>query len=199
MQNCAATKWRWTGVVLGFVLLMGGVEPARALNVEGVQVDDRATVGNRSLLLNGAGVRRFWLFDMYVAALYVPEPITNAAGVLDRDIPKEVSITLLHEVSADNNVDLLTRGLEANNSPQTLNAIRDDMQRFLGLVRQTGTFPKGSVIHLDYLPGTGTEVWLNHRRLGSFAGEVFSRAIFAIWLGDHPVQQSLKKALLGNG
>ena len=60
-----------------------------------------------------------------------------------------------------------------------------------------GAFPKGSVIQLDYLPGTGTQVWLNHRLAGSFAGEVFNRALLKIWLGDHPVQQSLKAALLG--
>ncbi len=171
--------------------------PARALNLAGVQVKERASQGSGSLVLNGAGLRHFLWFDFYVLALYLPEPVHEARSVLDLDVPRQVRITLLHEVSADHNVELLRRGLDANNSPQTLAAIEGQVERFLGLVRHMGTFPKGSVIQFDYLPGTGTQVWLNHHLAGSFAGETFNRAILRIWLGEHPVQASLKAALLG--
>ena len=178
-------------------LLPGLVTPAHALDLDGVQVADRASQGSASLVLNGAGLRSFLLFDIYVLALYLPEPVHDAPSVLERDTPRQVRITLLHDVSADHNVELLKKGLDANNSPQTLTAIQGQVEQFLDLIRHMGAFPRGSVIQLDYQPGTGTQVWLNHRLAGSFPGEAFNRAILRIWLGDHPVQPSLKAALLG--
>jgi hypothetical protein len=117
--------------------------------------------------------------------------------VLDRDTPRQLRITLLHDVSAEHNVELLRKGLDANNSPQSMLAIQGQVEQFLDLIRHLESFSKGSVIELDYLPGAGTEVWLNHHLAGRFAGEAFNRSILRIWLGDHPVQQSLKTALLG--
>jgi len=178
-------------------LLPGLVTPAHALELGGIQVAERASQGSASLVLNGAGLRSFLLFDIYVLALYLPEPVHDAQSVLDRDTPRQMRITLLHDASADHNVELLRKGLDANNSPQTLTAIQGQVEQFLDLIRRMGAFPRGSVIQLDYLPGAGTQVWLNHRLAGSFAGEAFNRAILRIWLGDHPVQPSLKAALLG--
>ena len=180
--------------VLFFLALTG---PAHAFDVAGIKVEQQARLGESHLVLNGAGLRSFLMFDFYVLALYLPEPTRDAHSVLTRDTPWQVRITLLHDVSADHNVELLKRGLDANNSPQTLATIQGQVEQFLDLIRHTGSFPKGSVIQLDYLPGAGTQVWLNHHLAGSFAGETFNRAILKIWLGDHPVQQSLKAALLG--
>ena len=181
--------------VLFFLALTG---PAHAFDLAGVKVAEQARQGDSHLVLNGAGLRSFLMFDFYVLALYLPEPTHDARSVLARDIPRQVRITLLHDVSADHNVELLKRGLDANNSPQTLAAIQGQVEQFLDLIHHMGSFPKGSVIQLDYLPGAGTQVWLNHHLAGSFAGEDFNRAILRIWLGDHPVQQSLKAALLGD-
>jgi hypothetical protein len=60
-----------------------------------------------------------------------------------------------------------------------------------------GKIAKGGVVQLDYLPDVGTRVWLNQRLLGTVAGEAFNRSVLKIWLGDHPTQADLKKALLG--
>lgn len=184
----------------GLLLLLPALPaPASSLDLAGVPVPGHASQGSLNLVLNGAGVRSFLLIDIYVLALYLPEPAQDAQTVLDRDIPREVRLTLLHDVSADHNVELLKRGLEANNDPQTLASIQEQVAQFLELIRRVGNFTKGSVIQLDYLPGTGTQLWLNHRLAGSFAGESFNRALLRIWLGDHPVQPSLKAALLGKG
>ena len=187
----------FSSVCLSLALAFASVTPAHALDLAGVRVASRASQGNLSLVLNGAGLRSFLMFDIYVLALYLPEPVHDAHSVLDNDMPRQVRITLLHDVSADHNVELLRRGLDANNSAQTLAAIQGQVEQFLDLIHHMGSFPKGSVIQFDYLPSAGTQVWLNHHLAGSFAGEAFNRAILRIWLGDHPVQPSLKAALLG--
>ena len=50
---------------------------------------------------------------------------------------------------------------------------------------------------LTYLPGLGIELALNGERLGIIEGEELASAIFAIWFGDNPADESLKLELLG--
>jgi hypothetical protein len=57
---------------------------------------------------------------------------------------------------------------------------------------------KGDVLHLDWIPGTGTQAELNGKKLGEPIPDInFYNAILRIWLGDKPVDKSLKPALLG--
>ena len=57
---------------------------------------------------------------------------------------------------------------------------------------------KGMRITLDWLSAAGTTVTVNGKAAGlPILGEDFYRALLKIWLGDKPVQDDLKKALLG--
>jgi hypothetical protein len=48
------------------------------------------------------------------------------------------------------------------------------------------------------VPAAGTVLAVNGKPAGSpIAGEDFYRALLRIWLGERPVQDDLKKALLG--
>ena len=59
---------------------------------------------------------------------------------------------------------------------------------------------KGDVIHLDFAPGTGTQVVFNGKPRGKpIAGDDFYRVLLRIWLGDSPVDTRLKRAMLGGG
>ena len=52
------------------------------------------------------------------------------------------------------------------------------------------------VVTLDFVEGA-TKIGLNGAAKGSIAGEPFNRALTKIWLGDHPIQADLKRAMLG--
>jgi hypothetical protein len=52
---------------------------------------------------------------------------------------------------------------------------------------------------LTYLPGVGTELARNGRRLGVIEGADFSSALFAIWLGERALDDSLRRQLLASG
>jgi hypothetical protein len=57
---------------------------------------------------------------------------------------------------------------------------------------------KGMAITLDWLPAAGTQMTVNGKPAGAaIAGEDFYQALLRIWLGPKPVQDDLKKALLG--
>ena len=49
---------------------------------------------------------------------------------------------------------------------------------------------------LDFVDGA-TKIGLNGTAKVSIPGEAFNRALTKIWLGDHPIQADLKKAMLG--
>jgi len=52
------------------------------------------------------------------------------------------------------------------------------------------------VLAFDFVDG-GTRVSLNGQAKGTIAGDAFNKALFNAWLGDKPVQDDLKKAMLG--
>ncbi len=57
---------------------------------------------------------------------------------------------------------------------------------------------KGDVLFLDWVPGVGMTSSLNGKQLGATITEAgFYNVLLKIWLGDKPVDTSLKPQLLG--
>lgn len=192
---------RLAGLLGLFTLFLAWALPtlasSRALDVAGVPLPGQVSVAGCSLVLNGAGLRRILFTKVYVAALYLPERRHDTRAILDRDMPRSLRVTLLRDLSTDQNIEALKGGLIANNSPAELEAIQEEVARFLSFLKGVQEAPAGTVIHLDYVPGEGTRVGVNDRPLGTVPGRDFNRALLRIWLGDDPIQASLKKALLG--
>jgi hypothetical protein len=49
---------------------------------------------------------------------------------------------------------------------------------------------------LGYVPGRGTELSRNGAVLGTIEGADFARAYFSIWLGEAPIDDSLREQLM---
>jgi len=173
---------------------------ALAAEVEGVQLDDRLALGAGSpeLVLNGAGLRTRFFFDVYVAGLYLAEKRSSAAEAIALPGPKRVALRLLRNVSAKTLLDALNEGMQANNSPAELDALKSQLGELAALMNAIGEAKKGDSVALDFDPASGTRVSLNGKELGKpIAGADFYRALLRVWLGDKPVQDNLKRALLG--
>jgi hypothetical protein len=52
------------------------------------------------------------------------------------------------------------------------------------------------VVTLDYV-GDVTHISLDGKERGAIGGDAFNRALTNVWIGAHPAQDDLKKALLG--
>lgn len=172
---------------------------AQALDAASIRarLADQATLAGRTLVLNGAGLRKYLGFQVYVAALYLPRPTRQAPQALRPDTPRRLQLTLLRDTTTEQNLDALKGGLEDNNSAEELAALHEEIEQLLALIRTVREVPEGTRITLDYLPGAGTRLSFDDRLLGTIPGERFNRALMNIWLGDNPIQLSLKKALLG--
>lgn len=184
--------------VLVLVLSLLGAFNAGASGVEvaGVAVPQQVQpqgVG-QPLVLNGAGIRYKFFFKIYVGALYLPQPQHDAARLLaDPPANRVVMHFLYDEVSREKLDDAWDEGFDANLDKEARLALDARIQQFKGMFR---TLREGDEVWLDYVPGTGTRVTINGQQQGAVEGRDFNAALLSVWLGDEPVTQSLKKALL---
>ena len=174
--------------LLAFALLLAGSIAAPAAD---------------SLLLNGSGIRtKPILGAMYELALWVPASLkgSDAKSLLTAD----QSMTLVLTIQSR----LITRArfTEATSEGFAKAAkagyASDQTQRFLD--QFTGTeFRKGDIVTMRFANGALTTLYRKQAEgvetvLGAIPGMELKKSLFAIWLGDLPVQESLKQALLGS-
>ncbi|MGH8564835.1 MAG: chalcone isomerase family protein [Gammaproteobacteria bacterium] len=179
------------------ILMLAGLfsAPAGAVEIEGVKLADTATVAGRDLVLNGAGLRKKLIVDVYVASLYLPEKVSAAAAVLKAE-PRRVEVRMLREVGAVDFLEAIKDGIEANTSQTERDAIQPQVSEFEAVITAIGETKEGDTIMLDFVGGN-TLVTINGVEKTRIAGEGFNRALLKVWLGDHPAQADLKKAMLG--
>jgi hypothetical protein len=185
-----------------FVLFLAflAAVPAYAADVAGVRIEDKTKVGNNELTLNGAGLRKRAFFQVYAIGLYLPQKSTSPAAILEQAGPKRVAIHMLRDVGADAFTEALADGIRANHSDAEAKALEPRVKEIAAIMAELKEAKKGMAIALDWQPGAGTVMLVNGAARGKpIAGEDFYRALLRIWIGDKPVQDDLKKALLGSG
>ena len=169
-----------------------------AAEVAGVKIDDKTRVENSDLALNGAGVRTRLFFQVYAIGLYLPQKGSTSAAILAQPGPKRVAIHMLRDVGADTFTEALADGIRANHSEAESRALEPRIKELGAIMAEIKEAKKGMAIALDWLPASGTVMLVNGAPRGkAISGEDFYRALLRIWLGDKPVQDDLKKALLG--
>jgi long-chain acyl-CoA synthetase len=169
---------------------------AAALEVAGVALPDKAQVAGHELVLNGAGLRKRAIFKVYVGSLYLPKKATTADAVLSQ-APRRVQLNVLRDLSADQLIGALDEGLKANTTAAEYQTLAAPLGEMAAIMKSFGQAKEGSVVTLDFVDG-GTRIGLDGAERGTIAGEAFNAALTRIWVGEHPVQEDLKKAMLGS-
>jgi len=181
-----------------FAVCMTWLNVSAAADVAGVRIEDKVRLGGSDLVLNGAGLRKRIVFKVYVGALYLPEKSGDAAKILASSGPKRVSMTLMRDLTAKQLTEALEDGVRANHTEAQLAVLRARLDTAEATMREIGSAKEGSVIGLEYAPGTGTRITVDGTPKGPpIAGEDFYAALLRVWLGDKPVDATLKKAMLG--
>lgn len=189
--------WLWLSVVV-FLFTTQAVTAEESLSgvtqIEGVALSKTYPLGDHTLVLNGAGVRTQFFFKVYVAALY-----QDHSRAIERTsahaLPAVLQLYFLRDVDWDDITEALAEGLKANHSKETLLQLQPAIHQLEGWIQRAGEVKSGGVITL-ILHETETEVKLNQKGLGFVTTPGFSQALLKIWIGDHPAQESLKRALL---
>jgi len=167
----------------------------QAKKLAGIDVAEQISLHGQQLKLNGAGIRTKFVFDIYVAALYTSASIKKVAD-LDMQKPMRMAMHFVYdEVSKGKLTDAWNDGFEDNLNSAQLSELKTTISKFNALFE---TARAGDVINLDFSPATGTTVRINDKNKGTIEGAEFYRALLLIWLGEDPVGDDLKDALLGN-
>ncbi len=170
---------------------------AGAREIAGVDLAEEMTGENGMVLrLNGAGIRTKFFFKIYIAALYLENPQDNAAAIIADTGGKRMVMHFLHsEVGRDDLVAAWNDGFAANGSADQLAALAEEITAFNALFSGVKA---GDRIVLDYRPGLGTAVTIRDEQIGLIAGKPFNDLLLSVWLGDKPVTEDLRKALIGS-
>ena len=180
-------------LAIGLCLTMG-VSAAYAVTVEGIHIADKATVGEQTLILNGAGVRTKFFFDIYIGALYLPTKTKSAEQAINMEGHKRVLMHFLYdEVSRDKLVTGWTTGFEKN-SKTNLSDLQSRLNQFNNFFQD---MKKGDEVVFDFFQTGVTTVMINGKTAGSIEGSDFQKALLMVWLGKEPADDDLKEAMLG--
>jgi hypothetical protein len=180
-----------------FALLLLVAVPAFGADVAGVKIDDQIKTGNAELVLNGAGVRKLFFCNVYAMGLYLPKKTSAAAEAIAGQGPKRVALHILRDVGAERFTSALVEGIRENHSEAQAKALEPRIRELTAIMAEVKEAKKGMAITLDS-NGAATQVVIAGKPAGKpIEGADFFQALLRIWLGDKPVQDDLKKALLG--
>ncbi|MDP3672520.1 MAG: chalcone isomerase family protein [Telluria sp.] len=173
-------------------------QAAQAGEVDGIKFDDTTKVAGKDLKLNGLGMRTKFVVNVYAAGLYLPEKKNSVPDILKMDGPRRMTLVMARDISSDDFGKAFMDGLNDNLDKAEKSKIVSQISKFGEMFAQLEKIKKGDVLHLDWLPGSGTQVELNGKKIGEVVPDlVFYNAVLRIWLGEKPVDRSLKPALLG--
>lgn len=179
-----------------FSLQFSTVSAQTQLEVNGVTVPRKIEVQNKTMQLNGAGGRsKMWL-EVYVQALYLSQLSQDPKFIIDSDTEMAVRIEITSSMVSSNKLTkAMNTGFEKS-AGSNLEALRPRIEQFKTYLSDAIT--EKDVFILFYNPLDQTvSVIKNDVPKGKITGFDFKQALFGIWLSDKPVDETLKKHLLG--
>lgn len=199
-KTIRALRRRCSAGLLGLALLVGAQAALAAPQnpIAGVRFDAQAQLAGQALQLNGTGLRAVAWLKGYAAGLYLAQPAASTDAVLAQAGAKRLQMRMLVEVPTAEFVKAFHKGVERNTPAAQQAGLAERMARFDALIQPLGKVRKGDLVNLDLLPGQGMQLSLNGKPLGAaIPGDDFYAALLRIFLGDKPVDDSLKAGLLG--
>jgi len=183
---------RKLAVALSFLLLSSH---AFALDVAGVNVPPTVVLQQKTLSLNGAGIRKKFLFKVYVGSLYTERKVATPAQLLADPGDKLVRMNFVYKkVDKGDIVKAFAEGLE-NNSPAVARSA--EAKAFLSWF--TADFVAGDTVDISLAPDGTVAASHNGKALGTVRSPELVQGVLLIWFGDKPADAGLKKGMLGSG
>lgn len=181
--------------VIAFLVLMQA-SIAYARNIDGVAVPESISLAGEKapLALNGAGLRTRYMAKVYVAALYLAQPATQPEHILDSSSARFMAIHMRRDTDAEKVASAFLASVLKNHDRTEMQSLQDRLTKFKLMIP---AMKRNDVLHLEFTPDGETRVAVNNQLRGMLPGPDFQRALLRIWLGAKPVDDGLKRSLLG--
>jgi hypothetical protein len=183
---------RKLAVALSLLLL---ASHAWALDVAGVNVAPTVSIRQKTLTLNGAGIRKKLFIKVYVGSLYTERKLTTPAQLLADPGEKIIRMNFVYKkVEKGKIVEAFAEGL-ANNSPGVARSA--EAKAFLSSF--TDDFVAGDTVDISLSPDGTVTASHNGKVLWTVRSPALAQGVLLIWFGEKPADGGLKKGMLGNG
>lgn len=180
-------------ICLTLILCLYLTATASAVEIAGVKLEPAVTVNGQSLKLNGYGLRKKLFVKVYIGSLYSGKRLQGAAEAFNDSSDKLIRMNFLHsKVDKEKIIEAFKEGF-ANNSPELTASA--EVKKFLALF--TADFSRGDVVDLTLRADGSVSASHNGKLLGTVASARLAKGVLAIYLGDKPADESLKKGMLG--
>jgi hypothetical protein len=185
------TLSRWLLIISLVVITQVGLSSVQAATLAEVDLPDQATVGSKTVVLNGLGLRTATVFKVKVIGLYLESKSNDAEAIIASSGNKRIAMHFVHRVTARELRGGWTEGFEDNIKDTA--GIKKEIEKFNASMRDV---KEGDSIVLDFA-GDSVDVLINDTRIDSITGKAFQQAALAIWLGPKPPNKPLKQGILG--
>ncbi|MGZ4812209.1 MAG: chalcone isomerase family protein [Terriglobales bacterium] len=184
---------RFAKLLAVLVFAVASMSDVYAGTLAGVTLPDTVQVGDRSLVLNGLGLRKKFVVKVYVAGLYLEQKSTDANAIIKTEAPKRIVMQFLHGASKNQMADAFDESFN-NNAPEARKALKADIDRLLGALEAV---KEGDQMVFTCVPGNGTTLFINGKEKVTIATPAFGPMLLSVWLGPKPPNEDLKKGMLG--
>ncbi len=169
---------------------------AAQLTINSVTLPATIKAGENSLVLNGGGVRKKAFFKVYVAGLYLSAKNKSGDAITNDDKPMAVRLQITSSlVSSSNMSESIREGFTKSTGGKTA-PLQARIDAFIATFNKEA-ITEGDLFELVYVPSEGLKAYKNGKLQNTTTGLDFKKALFGIWLSSTPVDEDLKKGLLG--
>ena len=181
-------------LILIILLFQAGALNASVTIVDGTEFKNTFETSQTQLHIKGAGLLRYLLFiEAYAGAFYLPKG-SDGSQAFD-DIPKHLVLEYRVAISADDFAQATLDKIKESVAEDVFRRLAPKIESFNRFYKAVDV---GDRYGLTYIPGVGTQLFLNDKLLGTIKGVEFANAVFAIWLGENPIDKGFRDRLLGN-
>ncbi|MCD6543969.1 MAG: chalcone isomerase family protein [Flavobacteriaceae bacterium] len=165
------------------------------LEIGGITMPDTMKAGNTDLTLNGAGIRTKFFLKLYVGGLYLQNKTTDESKVLSEDKPMAIRLHIISSMITSEKMEDATREGFKKSLGSKKSSMSSEIDAFIDVFKEE--IKDGDIFDMVYIPGTGVEISKNEKHSKTIKGLAFKNALFGIWIGKKPAQDSLKEGMLG--
>src|SRR5258706_15869751 len=102
------------------------------------------------LVLNGSGIRKRVIFEVYSIGLYLPKEASSAQEAIAAPGPKRIDIRMLRDVSAEQFSGALAEGIRENHSEAEARSLEPSVKQLTAVMAEVQEAKKGMLISLGW-------------------------------------------------
>lgn len=131
--------------------------------------------------------------DLYECGLYLTQKSQDAKQIIEKDKPMSLKLHIVSSLITSEKMENATREGFEKSTNGDIEPLKSEIETFINVFAD---MKKNDTYDFFYLPSTGVKIYKNDTLASTIVGIDFKKALFGIWLGTKPAQESLKEDLL---